>query len=53
MCNRWVTKVKAINTNMPSTSGLVIKTQFDSNKQCPEDKMEDVDKKIANSCEVF
>ena len=28
-------------------------TQFDSNKQGPEDKMEDVDKKIANSCELF
>lgn len=39
-------KVNAFDTKVPSTSGLVFKTQYDSEKQNFEKKIEDVDKKI-------
>ena len=45
-------KVNAIDTKIPSTSGLVTKTQYDSDKQGLEKKIEDVDKKIPNTSEM-
>ena len=38
-----VNKVNTIDTKIPSTIGLVTKTQFDSDKQGLEKKIEDVD----------
>ena len=38
--NQLVTKVNAVNTNIPNTSGLVTKTQYDLDKQGLEKKIE-------------
>ena len=40
-----LTKDNAIDTKMSITSGLVTNTQYDSDKQRLEKKIEDVDKK--------
>ena len=42
-------KVNAIYTKIPSTSGLLTKTYYDSDKKGLEKKIEDVDKKISNT----
>ena len=47
-----VTKVNASNTKRPSNSRLVIKSQYDWEKQCLEKKIEDVGKKILNTSEL-
>ena len=44
-----VIKVNAIDTKVPSTSGLVTKTQYYSEKKDLEKKTEGVDKKIPNT----
>ena len=44
-----VTKVKAVDSKIPITSGLVTKTQYDSDKQGIEKKLEHVDKKVPNT----
>ena len=44
--NQLITNVNAINTKIPSTSGLFTKTKYDSDKQGLEKIIEDVDKKI-------
>ena len=41
--DEFVTKVNAINTTIPSTTGLVIKTKYNSDKQGLEQKIELVD----------
>lgn len=41
-----VTKTKAIDTKISSTSGLVTKTQYDLDKQSLEKKTEDVEKTL-------
>ena len=46
LCNQLVTNANAINTKIPSTSGLFTKTKYDSDKQGLEKIIEDVDKKI-------
>ena len=47
--DRLVIKVNAIDNKIPSTSGLVTKIQYDSNKQDLEKKNQDVDQKIPNT----
>ena len=47
MDNQLITKVNAIDRKIPSTSELVTKTQYDSDKQSLQRKIEDVDKKNA------
>ena len=42
-------KVNATDTNIPSTSELVTKTQYDSDKESLEKKFDDMDKKIPNT----
>ena len=44
--NQLVTNSNAINTKIPSTSGLFTKTKYNSDKQGLEKIIEDVDKKI-------
>ena len=44
-----MTKVNAIDIKVPSTSVLVSKTQYNSEKQNLQKKIEDVDKKITNT----
>ena len=48
---KLVAKVNAIK--VPSTSGLVSKTQYDSNKQDPEKKIENVKKKKPDTSELI
>ena len=43
------TKVNAIDTKIPSSTRLVTKTLYDSDKQGLEKNLEDVDKKIRNT----
>ena len=45
MYNQFVIKVNAICTKIPNTSELVTETQYDSDKQGIERKIEHVDKK--------
>ena len=40
--DKLVTKINAFDTKIPSTSGLVTKTQYDSGKQGPEKKIGDI-----------
>ena len=47
-----VTKVNAIDNKIPSTSGLVTKIQFDSDKLGLVKQLEDVDKKMPNTSEL-
>ena len=47
-----VTNVNASNTKRPRNSRLVIKSQYDWEKQCLEKKIEDVGKKILNASEL-
>ena len=44
-----VTKVKAVDSKIPIISGLVTKTQYDSDKLGIEKKLEHVDKKVPNT----
>ena len=46
--NQLVTKVNAIDINIPSTSGLVTKTEYDLDKQLLEKKIAAIEKKIPN-----
>ena len=48
MDNQLITKINAIDRKIPSTSELVTKTQYDSDKQSLQRKIEDVDKKMPN-----
>ena len=47
--NQLVVKFSAIDSKIPSTSGLVNKTQYDSYEKGVEKKIEDFDKKIPNA----
>ena len=47
--DKLVTKINAINTKIPSTSAIVTKIQCHSDKQGLQNKIEDADKKIANT----
>ena len=47
--NQLVSKANAIDTKIPSTSELVTKTQYDSDKQDLEKRIEGVDKEIPNT----
>ena len=47
--NQLVTKVNAIDTKTPSTSRLVTKRRYDTDKQALEKKIEDGYKKIPNT----
>ena len=49
MYNKFIVKVKTTNINRQSISGLVIKTNYDSEKLGLEDKVGDFDKKISNT----
>ena len=49
MYNQLVSKANAIDTNIPSTSELVTKTQYDSDKQDLEKRIEGVDKEVLNT----
>ena len=42
-------KINASDTKLPSTSELVAKTQYNSDKQNLEKKIEDVDKNVHNT----
>ena len=42
--NQFVTKLNTTNTKIPSTSELVTKTQYDSDKKGLQKRIEDVDK---------
>ena len=44
--DKFIIKVNAIDTKIPSTSRLVTKTQYDSDKEGRDKKIEDVDQKI-------
>ena len=46
MYDQLVTKVNAIDTKIPCTSGLFTKTWYDLEKQGLEKKIKDVDRKI-------
>ena len=52
MDNQLVTNVNAIDTKIPSTSGLLTKTQYDWDKQDLERKIEDVGKKMPDTSEL-
>ena len=45
MYGKLVTGFNAINARIPNTSGLVTKTQYNSDKQRFEKNIEDVDEK--------
>ena len=47
--NQLVRKANAIDTKIPSTSELVTKTQYDSDKQDLEKRIEGVDKEVLNT----
>ena len=47
--NQLVSKANAIDTNIPSTSELVTKTQYDSDKKDLEKRIEGVDKEVLNT----
>ena len=49
MYDNLVTKVNAIVNKVQSTSGLVSKTYYDSDKQNFEKKIENLNKKILNT----
>ena len=49
MYHNLVTKVNTIDTKIPSTSGLVTKTRYDSGKQGLEKKIKNVGKKIPDT----
>ena len=49
MYDKFVTEVNDFDNKIPSTSELVTKTQYDSDKQGLEKNVEDVDKKILNA----
>ena len=50
--DKLVAKVNAIGINLPNTSLLIIKTQYDSDKQGLKEKTVDVDRKICNTSEL-
>ena len=47
--NQLVTKVNLIDNKIPSTSGLVSKTQYDSHKQGLDKKFDNVNTKLCNT----
>ena len=47
--DKLVMKINASDTKLPSTSELVAKTQYNSDKQNLEKKIEDVDKNVHNT----
>ena len=47
--NQLVSKANAIDTKIPSTSELVTKTQYDSDKQDLEKRIEGVAKEVLNT----
>ena len=47
--DKVVIKVKAVDTKIPSTYGLVTKTRYDLDKHGLEKKIEDIDKNITNA----
>ena len=47
--DKLVIKVNAIDTKTPSTSGLVTKTLYNSDKQGFEQKIEYIDKNVYNT----
>ena len=49
MYDKLVTKLNAIVNKVQSTSGLVFKTYYDSDKQNLEKKIENLNKKILNT----
>ena len=49
MYDKLVTKLNAIVNKVQSTSGLVSKTYYDSDKQNFEKKIENLNKKILNT----
>ena len=53
MYDKFIAKVKAIDIKMQSISGLVTKTNYDSEKQSLEKKIGDVDEKIRNTSELI
>ena len=52
MYNKLITKVNALDNKIPSTSELVSRTQYHSEKQNLGKKIEDVDKKIPNTSKL-
>ena len=50
--NKLVINFNAINAKILSTSGLLTKTQYDSNKQGLGKKIEDNDKKILSTSDL-
>ena len=51
--DKFVIKGNASDTKIPSTSGLLIETQYDSDKESLVKKTEDVEKKIQNTSGLF
>ena len=49
MYDKFIVKVKTINIKRQSISGLVIKTNYDSEKLGLENKVGDFDRKISNT----
>ena len=49
MYDKLVIKVNSIDTKISSTSVLITKTKYDSDKQGLEKKTEDVDKRMSNT----
>ena len=47
--NQLVTKVNFIDNKIPSTSGLVSKTQYDSHKKGLDKKFDNVNTKLCNT----
>ena len=47
--NQLVTKVNFIDNKIPSNSGLVSKTQYDSHKQGLDKKFDNVNTKLCNT----
>lgn len=49
VCDKLVTKINAIDSMIPSTSGLITITQYDSDKQDLEEKIDYLEKKMPNT----
>ena len=47
--DKLLTKINVIDTKKPSTSKLITKAQYDSDKHVLEKKIEDFDRKIPNT----
>ena len=51
--NQLARKANVIDATIPKTTGLVTKTQYDSDKQGHKKKIEDVEEKIPNTSGLF